>query len=291
MRVEEAEKNLTAVQTQLEVHIAGEMNATDTPAKFARWGDERRRLELEVERHVKLVDLAWQEDENDQRRELIAAADAQRAANVKTAEWLKKEGAELQRRAEVIVRKIAEADVETQRLNDRLERLNDRLPADIERIAHIRSADTIARGRIALDRENITEKRVELWVDAETGNLVSDQTSVVDRGDGTGSITSGRWEHRHVRRCVRRRYRQIEFHPREQAVWAEPTYVAMRLPNFDRPGMFWSGDGVRSAQAALNLLKRDRSEPEREILVEIVPEGPWTVEPRKPLVPDALAGE
>ena len=78
MRVEEAEKNLTAVQTQLEVHIAGEMNATDTPAKFARWGDERRRLELEVERHVKLVDLAWQEDENDQRRELIAAADAQR---------------------------------------------------------------------------------------------------------------------------------------------------------------------------------------------------------------------
>jgi hypothetical protein len=284
MRVEEAEKNLRAVQTQLEVHIAGEMNATDTPAKFARWGDERRRLELEVERHMKLVDVARQEDENDQRRELIAAADAQRAANVKTAEWLKKEGAELQRRAEVIIRKIAEADVETERLNNRLERLNDRLSADIERI---RSVDAIARGRAALEREDISEKRVELWVDFETGNDV-DQASVVDRGDGTGTITSGRWGYRHVRRCVRRRFRLIEYHPRKQVQWVDATYKELRIPCFDRPGMFWGGDGVRSAQAALNLLKVDKSEPEREIIVETVPEGPWTVEPRKQLAPDAL---
>lgn len=279
IRIEEAEKNLAAVRTQLAAHVDGETTATDSSAKFQRWGDERRRLELEVERHVKLVEVAHQEDANDRRQELIAKADAQRTTNAKTAERLKIEGKELLQRAVAILRKVAAADAAT-------DELNRRLPSDVPQI---KSVDTIARSRPARPREDISSRRIELWVYAETGSQVLDQTSVVDRGDGSGKIPGTSVDFGRGKECRKRRYSEVEYQPAQAAEWVESSLKSLRLPYFDRPGMAWDGQSVRDAQLALNSINLEKPDPDRPVLIEAISEGPWAHEPRRSSAPKKSA--
>jgi hypothetical protein len=125
-----------------------------------------------------------------------------------------------------------------------------------------------------LPRQDIAAKQIDLWVGVETGNPISDQTAVTDLGNGLGTLPSA--SSAGVLKCARRRYRAITYYSEEPVQRVEPLIKLLRLPHFDRQGFLWSGDHVRNPQAALELLDRPEAEPQRQVLTELVAEGPWT---------------
>jgi hypothetical protein len=73
-------------------------------------------------------------------------------------------------------------------------------------------------------------------------------------------------------------YRLIEYYDEEPVQRVEPLIKVLRLPHFDRPGIAWDGDLVRGPQAALDILDREYPEAKRQLLKQLVPEGPWVAQ-------------
>ena len=254
---------LAAAQERLKALEERQAKAIESVEEFENWHGDHRRTTLEVQRLSKVLAVLEHEVVHERRQQLLAKAEAQTRANEDLAERLRKEGAAVVQQLQGLLRDVAQADIATAKINAML-------PADAP---PIKTTDTIARAREMRPREDISEKQVELWVSAESGAPIPDQTSVSDHGNGVGTVPSA--SSTGVHKCARRRYRLIEYYDEEPVQRVEPLIKALRLPHFDRPGIAWDGDHVGGPQAALDLLDREDPEPKRQLLKQLVPEAPW----------------
>ena len=263
---------LAAAQERLKELEERQAKAIESVEEFESWHGDHRSTTLEVQRLSKVIAILEDEVVHQRRRQLLAEAEAQTRTNEALAERLRKEGEAIMQQLYALLRDVAQTDIETAKINAVL-------PADAPRI---KTTDTIARAREMRPRKDISEKQVELWVRADSGAPIADQTSVSDHGNGVGTIPSA--SSAGMRKCARRRYRLIEYYDEEPVQRVEPLIKALRLPHFDRPGIAWDGDHVGGPQAALELLDREVSEPKRQLLKQLVPEASWV----RPVVSPSL---
>jgi hypothetical protein len=112
------------------------------------------------------------------------------------------------------------------------EELNRKLGDDEEPIA---GADFLARYRAAKPREVISEQEIQLWCFAENGNLIGDQDAIFVPTTGDGNIGFLRGSPHHKTKCVRRRFKQIEFHPAESAEHIDAIWIHCACPAWTAP--------------------------------------------------------
>jgi hypothetical protein len=135
----------------------------------------------------------------------------------------------------------------------------------------------MARSIPMLPREDLAEEIIELWVDARSGEVVSNQRDVVQRTSSIGVI--GPWN----RRCAKRQFRAIDYLEEVPVQRAASIFAALRLPNLDRPGFVYDGDNVSHAGKALQVLSEfgtgQRPTPDRQTLRQLIPVEPWVRPP------------
>src|SRR6202022_4061520 len=160
--------------------------------------------------------------------------------NAAIAERLRTDGAKLSSALKALERDVAASQGETAALNRVLP----------DGMAHLQDANSLARARPAMPREDISEKTLSLWVRATDGSLMGDQDRIVevDAKSGHLFVNNMRVD------CVRRQFKSVPYPPPEWAAVPEAFHAMLRIPNFDRQGVDFDGSRlVEEAVAELHL--------------------------------------
>lgn len=267
-KVDAARMDLAQAEAKLQAARARENEAIDTPGMYEAWRRECADAAAEVERCSKLLEREEAQAEESERAERRAArrraADAQNKANAALARRTMVEGRAAVETLLALLQEHAKAQVLDTRLNAQMD-------ADEEKIV---SADTLARFRAPLPREDVSETRVTLWVFEATGAVIGDQDAVREIGEGVGKLNTGR--NGYETTCVKREFRQVEYREAEPRQQLQPLFSALRIPHVDRPGWAWNAREHIAASAVLDALERRDHESERPVLTELIPVEPWS---------------
>jgi hypothetical protein len=272
-RIEAARERLAAAEAAVTAIAAREETAINDPATYDKWQREHFAAAAEVTRIGKLV-ASFEEQATRESKEKGAAAfrervDAQNRANQLLARRLCDEGAKAAAVLRDLMHDVARAATADAAINASLG------PAD-----QIPSAELIARGQPFRARENVSEKRLEMWVFSSTGVACPNQSDVRVEADGTGSLPSGAQGSFRIR-CVKRKFRKIQYREEKQPTRIEPRVMAARIPRFDGPGLLWDGPRISHPSRALEIfdqLSQVSTTMEDDILTELVPVGDWPPE-------------
>jgi hypothetical protein len=264
-RLDTARDELAAAEAAAAAISARENTELADPVAYKIWQSEHDAAVAEVKRRRKLV--ASIEDQTAREGEQQAAAALQKRItdakknNELIAARMRDEGVKA---AEVLLRLTrdnAQAEAETATINSLL-------PPDASPIT---SAEVLARARPAMQREEISEKKTELWVFESTGAIVGAQGDVQVASDGTGTLPSG--AHGRLRiKCVRKQFRSVQYREAEPAARVEPIVTALRLPDFAGPGLLWDGPRISHPSKALAAFDQlSQANQSRPVLTELVP--------------------
>jgi hypothetical protein len=220
-----------------------------------------------VDRLTKHIGALKAEIEEEANAEAVRLRDERNQANEELAKRLQED---LKPAIETFLRALH--DLATAAQEDA--KVNARLPAGVQRVT---SADVIGRAIPMQPREEIAEEIVELWVNAQSGQIVGDQGAVVRMSADVGTV--GPWR----TRCARRKYRMIDY-LEETPVQRAPSFLsALRIPACDGPGFAWPGgdEFVHPAKVLQFLAQRDKASAvaQRQTLKQFVPFEPWAPPP------------
>jgi hypothetical protein len=268
-RAATARADLDAARAQLTAVDAEENVALTDGAAFQAWRTKREAIVTEVERLDRLVtalqagaEAARAHDEAEALRKRLA--DARKKAD-DLAGRVRKDGPRIASELLQLARDAAQQALEAKVLNANLP----------EGEAPIPVADILARDFGTEPRQDIASRAVELWVAESTGIVIGDQDAVVSEDGVRGQVhVSGgtmRW------RCIRRSFRETEYHPRTLSDWPGSFHQLLRLPRLDGPGVLFDGAYVTTeAAAALDIaaaVKPAQRQP-RPTQIELVPVDP-----------------
>jgi hypothetical protein len=262
-RLGDARADLAAAEASMVALASAEAAESKSPEGYKKWKADFENLKLERERLTILIGTL----ERDMAQN--AAADAEAAIRKRHAEKLKSNAA-LAKQIRQDVERINETAlkllraVATSAQEDVL--LNLQLPDDLEPLV---GADQLARGRAALQREEISRENVWLWTRTDGGSLIGDQNGVEDRGGGEGSLVSGMSRFA----CKKVLFTQVTYHPAEAIERVQPLYL-MKLMHADRPGFLFDGSrfsSPRAILAALDQIANLKAPPERPVEIELLP--------------------
>ncbi|MDA9407940.1 hypothetical protein XH80_14660 [Bradyrhizobium sp. CCBAU 45384] len=263
--------DLEAARAKLAEIDAGKAAARVDSVAFAKWSTERNAAALEVDRRAGLFETHETEADAARRAEADAAVRREIAAARKAANDL---AARIRTDGQRIAAELLQLAKEAAQQALDAKRLNETLP-DGE--APIPAADILARDLGPEDRKDLRSRTTELWVVADDGRIVGDQAAVATNDGVTGSLhvagASIRW------RCVRRKFREVEFHPRTLPDWPGDFFSLIRLPRLDGPGLAFDGalmtpETVATLDVAAATAPRKR--PPRPTQVELIPaDRPW----------------
>ncbi|MDH2341507.1 hypothetical protein [Bradyrhizobium sp. SSUT77] len=262
--------DLYAARAQLGLIDARKTAAQADSAAFARWSAERNAAALEVDRQAGLIETHETEAETARRADADAAARreiaAARKAAANLADRIRTDGTR-------IITELLQLTQDCARQSLAAKALNEALP---EGEPPVPVADIVARDFGAEPRKDIRSREVDLWVAETTGAIIGDQNAVAS-GDGLhGQVHvfggSMRWK------CLKRRFREVEFHPSAAADWPGDLSSLIRLPRLDGPGFVFDGarlipEAVADLDVAATLAPRKRQP--RSTQVELIPIGPW----------------
>jgi hypothetical protein len=249
-QLQQTHAELEAVTQELATLDAEKAGALKSSSDYAKWSRANEAAELERDRLVLLAEKL--------------AADLEREKADTTRSVLASRKAELQKQSTELARRIADegrraAAILIQLANEAkdnavaVDLLNSELPDD-EMLLH---ADHLARHRDPAPRQDIEETVVDLWTFEQSGEIVGDPDSVVERSYEFGFIPGTEVSRRNIP-VIRRRFRQIRYLAQGDREWAAPLASLLRLPRFDAPGMLFDrGQAVEPA-------------PRRE-LIELIP--------------------
>lgn len=275
----EADKRATAFQAELKVARgklagldAGKAAALADSVSFARWTADRNAASLEVDRLTGLVETNESEAEAARKAEADAAARqeiaAARKAAADLADRIRKDGARIMTDLLQLTQDCARQSLAAKALNANLPEGEPPIPA----------ADILARDLGPEDRKDLRSRETVLWVVADDGRIVGDQAAVNSADGITGNLhlagAGFRWK------CVRRKFREIEFNPRTLPDWPNDLFALMRLPRTDGPGFAFDGSTMTpEAVAGLDVAAAvaPRKKPPRPVQIELVPVDPvWS---------------
>jgi hypothetical protein len=271
-RLEAARERLAAAEAAAAAIEAREETAINDQATYDKWQREHSAAAAEVVRNKKLVasieDQAARESKEKAAAALREDVDAQNRANQLLARRLCDEGAKAAAVLTGLMHDVAKAAAQDAAINSRLG------PAE-----QIPSAEWIARGQPFRPRENVGEKRLEMWVFSSTGVAIPHQGDVRIDADGTGSLPSGAKGSFRIR-CVKRKFRKIQYREEKQPARIEPMVMAARIPRFDGPGLLWDGPRISHPSRALEIFDQlsQVSTTKDDLLTELVPVGDWPPE-------------
>jgi hypothetical protein len=261
----QARKDIAAIEAELSALLATKSDASKTPAAFAKFRSNHEALAAEHERLTTVIDnlepTVAAEESSDAREQLLRRYAEKKASNAKLAARIPTDIRKANAILLALVRDVAEAAAEDSEINACL-------PDDMQPLT---PADFIARGRPGLDRKELDKTRVWLWVNARGGGLIGDQDSVVDQGNGHGRTGHGSY----VVICQRALFEQVEYLPSEPAERPLPLWQ-LRLPQPDGPGCLFDGTRCNHPEVVLIELERGAAraagEPrERPVEIELRP--------------------
>ncbi|QHP69560.1 hypothetical protein EI171_21075 [Bradyrhizobium sp. LCT2] len=269
----EADKRIAAVRTdlqaardQLAAIDAEEAEALADSIRFAAWSTKRAAAASEVDRLERLATVTENTAAEATKAEAAAAARREIATARKTANDL---AARIRTDGQRIAAELLQLAKEAAQQALDAKRLNEALP-DGE--APIPAADVIARDFGAEPRKDIRSRTVELWVAETTGAIIGDQDAVASNDGVHGSVHvfggTMRWK------CVKRRFRETEFHPSALADWPGDLFSLIRLPRLDGPGFAFDGSRMTpEAVADLDIAAATtpRRKQPRPTQVELIP--------------------
>jgi hypothetical protein len=262
-RLDAAREQLIAAEAAVGAIAARESSAIDDPAAYKKWQSEHGSAIVELDRIGKL--LASREEQAARESKQLAATvlqdrvDKQNRANALLARRLCDEGGKATTVLLALTKEIAQAAGEDAAINAQL-------PPNAQ---PVRSAEVLARGRPPLPREEVSEKKAELWVFASTGAVVGAQGDVEVASDGRGTLRSGAQGRPRIY-CVKRNFRKIQYREAEPAARVEPLVTALRLPDFAGPGLLWDGPRTHPSKAVIAFDQLSQTNP-RPVLTELVP--------------------
>lgn len=271
----EADKRCAALQAELAAARrkvseldTGKAAALADSVAFAKWSTERSAASLEVDRLAGLIETNETEAEAARKAEADAAARreivAARKASTDLADRIRTDGAR-------IITELLQLAQECASQSLAAKVLNEALP---EGEAPIPAADILARDLGAEERKNLRSRETELWVVADDGRIVGDQAAVNSADGITGHLhlagAGFRWK------CLRRKFREVEFHPRSLPDWPGGLYSLIRLPRLDGPGLLFDGaTAIPEAVAALDVAAAiTPRKKQRPLQIELVPIDP-----------------
>ncbi|MCK1424598.1 MULTISPECIES: hypothetical protein [unclassified Bradyrhizobium] len=272
----ENDKRAAALQAELKAACAkladldaGKVAAQVDSVAFAKWSAERNAAALEVDRLTGLIETNETEAETARKAEADAAtrreiAAARKAANDLAAR-IRTDGQRIAAELLQLAKDAAQQALDAKRLNETL--------PDGE--APIPAADIIARDFGAEPRKDIASRTVDLWVAETSGDIIGGQDAVASDDGINGQVHvfggSMRWK------CVKRRFRETEFHPATSFDWPGSFYELLRLPRFDAQGCLFDGSlMVPEAVADLDVAAAvaPRKKTPRSTQIELVPVDP-----------------
>jgi hypothetical protein len=275
-RKSDNEKRLVAARGDLDAAIAklaaidaGKAAALSDNAAFRKWQSDRSEAAIEVDRLTALVaslqgdaEAARISDEREATRRRLAAA---RKDAGDLAQRIQIDGQRIAAELLQLARDAAQQALEAKALN-----------ADLpEGETPIAAADILARDAGAAPRKDLRSREVALWVVAGTGAIVGNQGAVVSKDGVTGQLDDPFSSMRP--RCVKRRFREIEYQPHMLSDWPGDFHTLVRLPRLDGPGFLFDGALLTTeAVAAINVdatVKPAKRQP-RPVQIELIPVDP-----------------
>lgn len=268
-RIAAVRADLKAARDQLAAIDAAEAEALADSMRFAAWSTKRAAAASEVDRLERLATVTESTAAEATKAEADAAtrreiAAARKAANDLAAR-IRTDGQRIAAELLQLAKDAAQQALDAKRLNENLPDGEALIPA----------ADIVARDFSAEPRKDVRSRDVELWVVADDGRIVGDQAAVTSSDGVTGQLhVSGagfRWK------CVRRKFRETEFHPSTLPDWPGDLFSLVRLPRFDGPGFAFDGAVVtREAVADLDVaaVAAPRKKTPRPVQIELVPVDP-----------------
>lgn len=283
-RVAAIRADLQAARNQLAAIDAEEAEALADSMRFATWSTKRAVAASEVDRLERLATVTESAATETAKAEADAAARRETAAARKEGEELGKllhtDGVRIFSEAINLAKRCALHSLKVAALNARLPEGEPPIPA----------ADILARDHGAEPRQDRRSREVDLWVAATTGAIIGDQDAVAseDGVHGQVHVMGGtvRWK------CIKRRFRETEFHPSTIADWPGALFSLIRLPRLDAPGLLFDGAVMTpEAVAALDVAATvaPRSKPPRSTQIELIPIDPTWPPPVTTEADDAAA--
>ncbi|MET4043965.1 hypothetical protein [Bradyrhizobium sp. RT6a] len=262
--------DLDAARARLAAIDAGKTAAQTDSAAFAKWSTDRSAAALEVDRRSGLIEVHETEAERARRAEADAAARHEIAVARKVAadlaDRIRTDGARITTELLQLTRDCARQSLAAKVLNEALPEGETPIPA----------ADILARDFGAEPRKDLRSREKDLWVAATTGEVIGDQDAVVSEDGVRGQVHvfggSMRWK------CLKRRFREVEFHPSSSVDWPGHLFSLIRLPCLDGPGFLFDGsrmilETVADLDVAAAIATR-RKQP-RPTQIELIPIDPW----------------
>lgn len=269
-RLEAARSDLEDANRKVAGTSGAESAALETQGAYAAWQSAMAAANAEADRLTRLVsklesEVADEEQRDAARSQARLEADANRAADAAAA-LIEGTLAEITRLSRGLIEAIAQADQKIAAAQSSRDR---DLPALLSTEARVRITDH-------RDREVISEKNVERWCYAETGErLKKDLVARVHSNDGrAGTLRPDALMFQNIPRVVKRTFRKVIFRPAIRSKAIEPLAYSLVVPPLrgDRlPG--WSLGKASSPAAILERieeLSNDTPVPV-ETFVEFIP--------------------
>lgn len=235
---------------------------------FAQWKDDSDWRTMEKDRLTVLIEELSREVANEDAAEASARLretyKRRRAANGELANRIVNELSRINSETLALLREIATAAIEDVTINAAL-------PDDLEPLV---SAHVLARAHPGRARQELSSKRLSLWVRSDNGAVVGDPDAVEDVGNGRGVIR--RMAPLPNIRCHKASFEQISFHPAEAPIRPIALWK-MRLADAKGPGFIFDGSELTHPSQVLAALDRAAQigEPrDRPIETEVRPLGP-----------------
>lgn len=268
-RIATVRADLKAARDKLAAIDAEEAEALADSMKFAAWSTKRAAAANELDRLERLATVTENTAAEATKSEAEATARREIAAARKDAEELAKfirtDGARIFGEVLDLAKRCAQQSLAAKALNERL--------PDGE--APIPAADILARDFGAEPRKDVRSREVELWVASTTGAIIGDQDAVASDGGVHGSVHvfggTMRWK------CIKRRFRETEFHPAVSFDWPGSFHELLRLPRLDAPGPAFDGSVVTLEPVAdldVAAVLAARKKPPRPTQIELIPIDP-----------------
>lgn len=275
-RPSEADKRIAAVRADLQAARDGLMAidaersaALENSVLFAAWSTKKAAAAAEVDRLSQLCDVTEAAAADAGKAEADEARRRERDAAHKAAEVLagriRTEGAAAMTTFLTLAKDCAAQSLIAERLN-----------ADLrDGETPVLVAEIVARDHGAEDRKDLKSRVLDLWVVADDGRLVGDQSAVASSDGVTGQLHLAGAAFRF--KCVRRKFREVEFHPATLTDWPGALSSLIRLPSLTGPGVVFDG-ALMTPEAVASLdvaaLFAPRKKHPRPTQIELVPVDP-----------------
>lgn len=258
--------DLQAARAKLAELDAGKVAAMSDSIVFAKWSSERAAASLEVDRRAGLLETHEVEANAAQTAEADAAIRREFEAARKAAADL---AARIRTDGQRIAAELLQLAKDAAQQSLLAKALNERLPAGE---APVPAADILARDLGAEPRKDIRWREIDLWVSLNSGEVIGDQDAVASEDGVHGQVHvfggTMRWK------CLKRRFREVEFHPSTAPDWPGDLHSLIRLPRLDGPGFLFDGSRMTVDDAAsldITAVTGQRRKQPRPTQVELIP--------------------